>query len=148
MSVALACDIVIAARSASFIQSFSKLGLVPDTGGSWILPRLVGTARAMGLALLGDRLPAETAAEWGLIWSCVEDDELASTAAALAVRLAAGPTRGLASTKQCIWASSTHDFETQLDLECRFMRELGQSQDYREGVAAFNEKRPARFTGQ
>ncbi len=146
-SLALACDLVVAARSASFIQAFSKLGLVPDTGGSWILPRLLGPARAMGLALLGERLSAEQAAEWGLIWQCVDDDALLPSATALAARLAAGPTLGYARTKQCIWASSGNDFETQLDLERDLMRELGRSDDYREGVAAFKEKRAARFTG-
>ncbi|MCB1958480.1 MAG: 2-(1,2-epoxy-1,2-dihydrophenyl)acetyl-CoA isomerase [Rhodocyclaceae bacterium] len=146
-SLALACDLVIAARSASFIQAFSKLGLVPDTGGSWILPRLVGSARAMGLALLGDRLPAPQAAEWGLIWQCVEDEALMPTVRELAVRLAGGPTRGYARTKQALWASINNDLETQLDLERDFMRELGRSEDYREGVAAFGEKRAPRFTG-
>ncbi|MBT0963832.1 2-(1,2-epoxy-1,2-dihydrophenyl)acetyl-CoA isomerase PaaG [Denitromonas iodatirespirans] len=147
-SIALACDLVIAGRSASFIQSFAKLGLVPDTGGSWILPRLVGPARAMGLALLGERLSAEQAAEWGLIWSCVDDGELQPVVRELAMRLAAGPTCGYARTKQSLWASSTNDLDTQLDLERDFMRELGRSDDYREGVAAFIEKRAARFTGR
>ena len=147
-SLALACDVVFAARSASFIQAFSKLGLVPDTGGSWILPRLVGSARAMGLALFGERLGAEQAADWGLIWQCVDDDALMPTVSEVAQRLAAGPTRGYARTKQALWASINNDFETQLDLERDYMRELGRSEDYREGVAAFGEKRAPRFTGE
>ena len=147
-NLALACDIVVAARSASFIQSFAKLGLVPDTGGSWILPRALGPARALGLALLGDKLPAEQAAAWGLIWQCVDDESLMATADDIAARLAAGPTLGFARTKQAIWSSSTRDLEAQLDLERDYMRELGRSSDYREGVAAFMQKRPPAFTGR
>jgi 2-(1,2-epoxy-1,2-dihydrophenyl)acetyl-CoA isomerase len=146
-SIALACDLVFAARSASFIQSFSKLGVVPDTGGSWILPRLVGPARALGLALLGDKLGAEQAEQWGLIWKCVDDDALMPTVRQVAASLAQGPTFGLAQTKKAIWASSTNDFEAQLDLERNMMTVCGRSNDYREGVAAFTEKRAPRFKG-
>jgi 2-(1,2-epoxy-1,2-dihydrophenyl)acetyl-CoA isomerase len=147
-NIPFACDVVYAARSASFIQSFSKLGLVPDCGGTWWLPRLVGPARAMGLTLLGDKLPAAQAEEWGLIWRCVEDDELMPTVMAAARQLAAGPTRGYLRTRQAIEASMLSSLSDALDLERDFQRELGASADYREGVAAFSEKRTARFTGQ
>lgn len=147
-NVALACDIVFAAKSASFIQSFSKLGLIPDTGGSWALPRLVGHARAMGLALLGDKLSAEDAASWGLIWKCVDDNLLFDTALECAKNLAKGPTFGYAKTKQAIWASSTNELEAQLDLERDLMSACGKSNDYREGVAAFIEKRTPLFKGR
>jgi 2-(1,2-epoxy-1,2-dihydrophenyl)acetyl-CoA isomerase len=147
-NIALACDLVIAARSASFVQAFCKLGLVPDSGGTWLLPRLVGTARAMGLALLGDKLSAEQAAQWGLIWRCVEDAELETTVNQLATQLAAAPTRGLARTKQAIYEAWSHTLERQLALERDFQRELGRSQDYAEGVAAFMEKRTPKFTGR
>jgi 2-(1,2-epoxy-1,2-dihydrophenyl)acetyl-CoA isomerase len=147
-NIALSCDLVIATRSASFIQSFSKLGLVPDSGGTWLLPRLLGNARAMGLALLADKLSAEQAAQWGLIWRCVEDAEFKSTVDTLAQQLALAPTRGLARTKQAIYESWGRSFEQQLDQERDFQRELGQSQDYAEGVAAFTEKRNPKFTGR
>jgi 2-(1,2-epoxy-1,2-dihydrophenyl)acetyl-CoA isomerase len=147
-NIALACDMVIAAKSASFVQAFAKLGLVPDSGGTWFLPRLIGNARAMGLAFLGDKLPAEQAAQWGLIWRCVEDAELAPTVDALAKQLAAAPTRGLARTKQAIYESSGRTLEAQLDVERDYQRELGYSADYAEGVAAFTQKRPAQFTGR
>ena len=147
-NIALACDLVIATRSASFVQAFSKLGLVPDSGGTWFLPRLLGNARAMGLALLGDKLPAEQAAQWGLIWRCVEDAEFKSTVDQLATQLAAAPTRGLARTKQAIYESWSHSLEQQLDQERDFQRELGRSQDYAEGVAAFTEKRTPKFIGR
>ncbi len=147
-NIALACDLVIAARSASFIQSFSKLGLVPDCGGSWTLPHLVGSARALGLALLGDKLPAEQAAQWGLIWRCVDDAEFAATVEALAAQLAAGPTRGFASTKQAIHAAHARSFEAALDAERDAQRLLGASADYAEGVAAFAAKRTPRFSGR
>jgi len=147
-NIALACDLVIAAKSASFVQAFAKLGLVPDSGGTWFLPRLVGTARAMGLAFLGDKLSAEQAAQWGLIWRCVEDGEFAGVVDALARQLAAAPTRGLARTKQAIYESWGRSLEQQLDTERDFQSELGRTADYAEGVAAFGEKRAPRFTGQ
>ncbi|MFN3987980.1 MAG: 2-(1,2-epoxy-1,2-dihydrophenyl)acetyl-CoA isomerase PaaG [Rhodocyclaceae bacterium] len=147
-NLALACDLVYAARSASFIQSFCKLGLIPDTGGTWILPRLLGPARAMGLALLGDKLGAEQAEQWGLIWKCVDDEALLPTVREAARQLAQGPTFGYAQTKKALWASSTQDFETQLDLERDLMTVCGRSNDYREGVAAFMEKRVPGFTGR
>ena len=147
-NVALACDIVVAAKSASFIQAFCRIGLVPDSGGTFFLPRLVGTARAMGLAMLGDKLTAEQAAAWGLIWKCVEDTELAATTDALLTQLAQAPTRGLAAIKRALHASAGNTLEQQLDLERDTQRELGYSDDYREGVAAFLEKRPPRFTGR
>jgi 2-(1,2-epoxy-1,2-dihydrophenyl)acetyl-CoA isomerase len=147
-NIALACDLVIAARSASFVQAFSKLGLVPDSGGTWFLPRLVGTARAMGLAFLGEKLSAEQAAQWGLIWRCVEDAELAAVIDGLARQLAAAPTRGIALTKQALYESWGRTLEQQIDIERDYQRELGRTADYKEGVAAFTEKRTPRFTGR
>lgn len=145
---ALACDLVIATESASFLQPFCKLGLIPDTGGSYFLPRLVGTQRAMGLALLGDKLTASRAVEIGLIWECVPDAEFAARIDTIAMQLASGPTLGYARTKQAIYASPDNTFEAQLSLEGEFMRECGFSEDYREGVAAFKEKRAAVFKGR
>ncbi len=147
-NLALACDLVIAARSASFIQSFSKLGLVPDSGGTWNLPRLIGPARAIGLAFLGDKLSAEQAAQWGLIWRCVDDTDFPAAVDELALQLAAAPTRGLARTKEAIYSSGGRTLEQQLDVERDYQRELGYSADYAEGVAAFTEKRAPRFTGR
>ena len=147
-SLALACDVVFAGRSASFIQSFGKLGLIPDTGGSWMLPRAVGHARAMGLALFAEPLTAEQAAEWGLIWRCVDDEALLPTVRDAAQKLASGPTRGYIRTRQALLASTANELETQLDLERDFMGELGNSRDYREGVAAFVAKRAPHFTGE
>jgi 2-(1,2-epoxy-1,2-dihydrophenyl)acetyl-CoA isomerase len=147
-NIALACDLVIAARSASFVQAFAKLGLVPDSGGTWILPRLIGQSRALGLALLGNKLPAEQAAAWGMIWQCVDDAELGPTVDALAHALAAAPTRGLARTKAAIRGSWRHSLAEQLDIEREAQRELGRSADYAEGVAAFGEKRTPRFVGR
>lgn len=147
-NLAFACDIVIAARSASFIEAFSKLGLIPDTGGTYFLPRLIGTARAMGMAMLGEKVSAEQAAAWGLIWQCVDDAELPALADKLATHFARAPTRGLARTKQALYASGANTLDAQLDLERDLMRELGGSDDYREGVAAFMAKRAANFTGR
>lgn len=147
-NIALACDIVIAAKSASFIQAFSKIGLIPDSGGSYFLPRLVGTARAMGLALLGDKLSAEQAAQWGLIWQCVDDAELKPATEKLLAALAVAPTAGLAAAKRALYASAGNSLEAQLDLERDVQRTLGYGPDYREGVAAFTEKRSPRFTGR
>ena len=147
-NLALACDVVIATRSASFVQAFSKLGLVPDSGGTWFLPRLLGNARAMGLAMFGDKLSAEQAAQWGLIWRCVEDAEFLATVDQIATQLAAAPTKGLAKTKQAIYESWDRTLEEQLNLERDLQRELGRSQDYAEGVAAFTEKRTPKFVGR
>ncbi len=147
-NIALACDVVLAARSASFVQAFCKIGLVPDSGGTYFLPRLVGTARAMGLALLGDKLGAEDAEAWGLIWKCIDDAKLMDEARALAARLAAGPTKGLAEIKRAIHASPANTLDAQIDFERDLQRELGRSDDYREGVAAFMAKRAPRFTGR
>ncbi len=147
-SVALACDLVIAAKSASFLQAFSKIGLIPDTGGTWFLPQRVGMARAMGLALLADKLPAEKAADWGLIWQAVEDADLNASVDKLAAQLALMPTKALVRTRQALHAAPTHTLEQQLSMEGGFMRELGWSPDYAEGVAAFMQKRAPRFTGE
>ena len=147
-NIALACDLVIAARSASFVQAFAKLGLVPDSGGTWFLPRLVGQARAIGLTMLGHQLPAEQAAAWGLIWQCVDDEIFESTVQALAEQLAIAPTRGLAATKAAIRGSWQHTLAEQLNIERDAQRELGRSADYAEGVSAFAEKRTPRFSGR
>ncbi|MDQ8032972.1 2-(1,2-epoxy-1,2-dihydrophenyl)acetyl-CoA isomerase [Bordetella genomosp. 1] len=147
-NLAFAGDLVIAKESASFIQSFCKLGLIPDTGGTFVLPRLVGRARALGLALLGDKLSAKQAQEWGLIWQCVADAEFEATLDRLAQHFAQAPTKGLAFTKRAIQQSLGNDLSTQLDLERDMMRELGRSADYAEGVAAFLDKREPKFKGQ
>ncbi|MCG6873742.1 MAG: 2-(1,2-epoxy-1,2-dihydrophenyl)acetyl-CoA isomerase PaaG [Betaproteobacteria bacterium] len=147
-NVALACDIVLAGRSASFIQAFCKLGLLPDSGGTYFLPRLIGTARALGLALLGDRLSAEEAERMGLIWKCVDDVRLVEDSRALARHFATQPTRGLAAIKQAMQASALNSLDQQLDLERDLQRELGRTTDYREGVTAFFEKRSPRFEGR
>jgi 2-(1,2-epoxy-1,2-dihydrophenyl)acetyl-CoA isomerase len=147
-NVAFSCDIVLAARSARFIQPFCKLGLVPDSGGTYHLPRLVGEARAKGLVLLGDALGAEQAEAWGLIWKTIDDDKLMAEARKLATHLATQPTIGLGLTKRAIHASAANAFDAQLDLERDLQREAGRTPDYAEGVRAFFEKRAAGFTGR
>jgi len=147
-NIALACDIVIAAKSASFIQAFARIGLLPDAGGTFFLPRLVGSARATGLAMLGEKLSAEQAAEWGLIWKCVDDAELTPTVDALLQHFATAPTRGLAATKRALQLAAGNTLEAQLDVERDAQRELGRSEDYREGVGAFAAKRAPKFTGK
>lgn len=147
-NIALACDIVIAVQTASFIQPFCKLGLVPDAGGTWLLPHAVGRARAMGLALLGDKLSAEQAAHWGLIWKCVATADFENEVNAVAATLAAGPTLGFVRTREAIDAAATSTLDFQLDLEAAMQRELGKTQDYAEGVQAFIAKRPPVFVGQ
>ena len=147
-NIALACDIVVAAKSAKFIQSFSAIGLIPDSGGTWALPRLVGQARALGLALTGEPLPAEKAAEWGMIWKAVEYDELDAEVDAIANKLASLPPLGLAEIKAMIRSSWQHGLDAELDRQRDAMRRLGFTDDYREGVAAFLEKRTPNFTGR
>jgi 2-(1,2-epoxy-1,2-dihydrophenyl)acetyl-CoA isomerase len=147
-SIALACDLVLAARSASFIQAFAKIGLVPDSGGTYFLPRLVGRARAIGLALLGDKLAAEDAERAGLIWKCVDDDRLREVSAQLARTLAAGPTRSYGLIKRALDASPQNSLDAQLELERDLQREAGFTEDYREGVAAFLAKRKPEFKGR
>jgi len=142
---ALCCDFVLAARSASFIQAFSKIGLVPDCGGTWLLPRLVGRARALGLAMTGDKLPAEEAARIGLIWQAVDDAALGDTAMALARRLAAMPVKALAETRRVIDEAMPLDFAAAITLEANTQRELGRQGDFAEGVAAFFAKRTPQF---
>lgn len=148
MSLALACDIVIAGRSATFLQAFCNIGLVPDAGSTYFLPRLAGRARAAGLALLGERISAETACDWGLIWKVVDDAALAAEAAGIARKLAAGPTRGLALIRQALDRSWANDLAGQLGVERVAQREAGRTADFAEGVRAFLEKRPARFQGR
>ena len=147
-SIAFACDIVLAAKSAKFIMSFANIGLVPDSGSSWILPRLAGHARALGMALTGAPVTAEQAEDWGLIWNCIDDDRLSDEADALIARFAAAPTRGLAETKKLIRGAFTRPLDEQLDLERDQMRALGFSDDYKEGVDAFMNKRKPVFKGQ
>lgn len=147
-NIALVCDIVLAAKSARFIQAFSKIGLTPDAGGSWSLARILGEPRAKGLALTAEPLDAETAAHWGLIWRAVADDALMPEARALAAKFAAGPTRGLGLTKRSIQAAATNSLDAQLDLERDTQREAGLTADYAEGVTAFLEKRAPAFKGK
>ncbi len=147
-NIALACDIVLAARSAAFIQAFCKIGLVPDSGGTWTLPRVVGHARAMALTLLGEKISAEQAENWGMIWKCVDDANLMTEAMKLAKHLATQPTKGLAMTKQAIHAASTHTLDQQLDLERDLQAVAAASYDFKEGVDAFLEKRTPVFKGE
>ena len=147
-NIALACDIVLAARSAKFIQSFAKIGLVPDSGGSYFLPRLIGEARAKALAMLAEPITAETAASWGLIWRVVDDDKLKAEAEALVTHLASQPTQGLAMIKLAFEGSATNTLDAQLDLERDLQRKAGRTPDYAEGVDAFMAKRPPNFTGR
>lgn len=147
-NIALACDIVIAARSAAFLESFARLGLIPDSGGTWHLPRLVGMARARGMAMLAQKISAEQALAWGMIWDVVDDEQLPAAARELAAHLATQPTRGFAFTKQALAASATNTLDAQLDLERDLMRAAGKTYDYREGVAAFLEKRTPQYRGE
>jgi len=147
-NIALACDLVLAARSASFVQAFARIGLIPDSGGTWFLPRKVGMARAMGLAMLGDPLSAEEAERWGLIWKVFEEKDLLSEAKQLASRLASGPTKGYALLKRAMHDSAGNSLDAQLELERDLQREAGFSEDYREGVAAFKAKRKPQFKGK
>ena len=147
-NIALACDIVLAARSASFIESFCKIGVIPDSGGTWNLPRLVGLARARGLALTGEKISAEKAESWGMIWRCVDDEALMTEARALAKHLATQPTKGLGLIKQALLGSANKSLHEQLEVEKELMRTAGRTHDYQEGVAAFTQKRQPNFKGE
>lgn len=147
-NMALAADIVVAARSAVFMQAFARIGLIPDAGGSWMLPRMVGLPRALGMCLFAEPIPAGRAADWGLIWEVVEDDQLAGRATELAQRLANGPTLAYRLAKQALRAAGANTLDAQLDLEARLQGEAGRSRDFTEGVLAFVEKREARFEGR
>jgi 2-(1,2-epoxy-1,2-dihydrophenyl)acetyl-CoA isomerase len=147
-NIAFACDLVYAARSASFLQAFARIGLIPDAGGTWVLPRLAGDQRAAGLAFLAEPLPAETAERWGLIWKCVDDDKFEAEISTVAARLASAPTYALALTKRALAAAATNSLAQQLDLERDLQRLAGASPDAREGIAAFLEKRAPRYTGR
>jgi 2-(1,2-epoxy-1,2-dihydrophenyl)acetyl-CoA isomerase len=147
-NIALACDIVVAAKSAKFIQSFSAIGLIPDSGGTWALPRVVGQPRALGLALTGEPLSAEKAEQWGMIWKAVEDDALDAEVDTITNKLAGLPPLGLAEIKQMIRSSWQYSLDEELERQAGAMRRLGFTEDYREGVAAFLEKRPPNFTGR
>jgi len=148
LDIALACDIVIAAKSAKFIQPFVNIGLMPDSGGTWILPRLIGQARALGLALTAQPLSADQAKDWGMIWDVAEDDHLAAVTRALAEKLASMPTLAIANIKWAIRAAWDNSLDTQLNLERDGQRDLGYTADYREGVSAFMEKRQPIFSGR
>ena len=148
MSFAMAADIAIAAKSASFLQAFSRIGLLPDGGSTWFLPRLVGEQRARALAMLAPQISAEQAKQWGLIWDVVEDATLMPTATELAHRLASGPTQSLARIKEAMNRAAQNDLGQQLDIERDFQRELGRTEDFREGVTAFLAKRKAEFKGK
>lgn len=147
-SIALGCDIVLAARSAYFLQAFSKIGLIPDCGGTFLLPRLAGEGRARGLAMLAERLPAEQALSWGMIWAVHDDDKLEAEGHAMAARLAAMPGHALVLIRQALRASAHNDYNAQLDLERDFQAEASRTPDHKEGVAAFLEKRTPKFTGK
>lgn len=147
-NIALACDIVFAAKSAKFIQAFSKIGLIPDAGGSWSLTRILGEPRAKALTMTAEPLSAEKAEDWGLIWKAVDDDKLMAEATALAQKLAAGATRGIGLTKRLIQAAATNDLSAHLDMERDCQREAGRTDDYAEGVTAFLEKRSPVFKGK
>lgn len=147
-SFALMADLTIAARSAYFLQAFVNIGLIPDAGGTWLLPRSIGPQRAMGLAMLGEKLPAEKAKEWGLIWDVVDDDQLMTTVDALAHRLASGPSVAIARIKQVMQAAAGNDLATQLNLERELQRECGKTDDFMEGATAFTQKRKASFKGR
>ncbi len=147
-NLALACDIVLAGEAARFIQAFVRIGLVPDAGGSFFLPRLVGDARARGMAMLGEPVTGMQAAEWGLVWHCLPDEALLPEAERIATHLATQPTQALALMKQAFAASAGHTLDQQLDLERDLQRRAGQTRDHKEGVAAFLEKRAALFTGE
>jgi 2-(1,2-epoxy-1,2-dihydrophenyl)acetyl-CoA isomerase len=147
-NIALGCDIVIAARSASFLQPFARLGIIPDAGGTWLLPRLIGQARARGLALLAEPISAEQAEQWGLIWKVVDDAALMTEAEKLCTHFASGPTFGYAQIKRAFDATDGNDLSTQLDLERKLQREAGSHPDYAEGVKAFLAKRKPVFTGK
>jgi len=147
-NIALACDFVIAVKSAHFIEAFIKIGLMPDSGGTWFLPRLIGEARAKAMSMLGEPISATQAADWGLIWQAVEDEALDETVQSLAQQFANGPTLAYGLTKQAIQEAMDQSLEAQLELEAKLQRILGNSPDYAEGVEAFNNKRPPKFTGQ
>ncbi|MDO5646380.1 enoyl-CoA hydratase-related protein [Paracoccus sp. (in: a-proteobacteria)] len=147
-NLALAADLVVATESASFVQAFTRIGLIPDAGGTWVIPRMVGAQRAMGMMMLADPVPARQAADWGMIWQVLADDDFADGVDRLAQRIAQGPTAALLSVRQAVRASFNNDLTAQLALEADLQSRAGASADFAEGVAAFLQKRPARFTGR